>query len=63
MARVRAAFVAEEALQCGYCTPGFVVALSGLLDERGRRASREEMLEALGGNLCRCTGYAAIVRA
>ncbi len=63
MARVRAAFDAEGALQCGYCTPGFVVALTGLLDEEGRHASRAELLEALGGNLCRCTGYAAIVRA
>jgi aerobic-type carbon monoxide dehydrogenase small subunit (CoxS/CutS family) len=63
MERVRAAFAAEGALQCGYCTPGFVVALTGLLEERGRAASRDEMLEALAGNLCRCTGYAAIGRA
>ena len=61
--RVRAAFARAGALQCGYCTPGFVMAVAGLLRERGSGAPRAEMLEALGGNLCRCTGYAAIVRA
>jgi aerobic-type carbon monoxide dehydrogenase small subunit (CoxS/CutS family) len=61
--RVRAAFDRAGALQCGYCTPGFVMALAGLLKERGTAAAREELLEGLGGNLCRCTGYAAIVRA
>jgi len=63
VARVRAAFARVGALQCGYCTPGFVMAIAGLLRERGTSAPREEMLEALGGNLCRCTGYGAIVRA
>jgi carbon-monoxide dehydrogenase small subunit len=60
---VRAAFEQEGALQCGYCTPGFVVALTSLLKERGTRASAEQLAEELGGNLCRCTGYVAIVRA
>jgi aerobic-type carbon monoxide dehydrogenase small subunit (CoxS/CutS family) len=63
IARVRAAFDRAGALQCGYCTPGFVLAVAGILEERGTAAPREEMLEALGGNLCRCTGYAAIIRA
>jgi len=63
VARVRAAFDRAGALQCGYCTPGFVMALAGVLRERGTSAPREELLEGLGGNLCRCTGYAAIVRA
>ncbi len=62
-ARVRAAFEMEGALQCGYCTPGFVVALTSLLKELGAEASAEELTEDLGGNLCRCTGYTAIVRA
>ena len=61
--RVRAAFASAGAFQCGYCTPGFVMALTGLLREHGRSGSFEELLEDLGGNLCRCTGYAAIVRA
>jgi len=62
-ARVQQAFAKEGALQCGYCTPGFVMALTGLLTERGGRASAGELLEDLSGNLCRCTGYTAIVRA
>ncbi len=60
--RVTEAFAAAGALQCGYCTPGFVVALAGLLKERGRGAPLEELLDGLQGNLCRCTGYAAIAR-
>lgn len=61
--RVRAAFAAAGAFQCGYCTPGFVMALTGLLREEGRNGSIEELLADLGGNLCRCTGYVTIVRA
>ncbi|MGA8543206.1 MAG: (2Fe-2S)-binding protein [Thermoplasmata archaeon] len=61
--RVASAFAAAGALQCGYCTPGFVMALAGLLKERGRSASVEELLDGLQGNLCRCTGYTSIVRA
>jgi carbon-monoxide dehydrogenase small subunit len=60
--RAQSAFVAEGALQCGYCTPGFVVALAGLLKE-DPGASPETLLEGLQGNLCRCTGYATIGRA
>jgi len=60
---VQEAFARAGALQCGYCTPGFVVALVGLLNERGRGATAEELLSDLGGNLCRCTGYLAIARA
>jgi len=63
VARVREAFEKAGALQCGDCTPGFVMAVAGLLRERGTAAPREEFLEGLGGNLCRCTGYSAIVRA
>jgi aerobic-type carbon monoxide dehydrogenase small subunit (CoxS/CutS family) len=57
---VIAAFEREGAVQCGYCTPGFVVVLTSLLKERGDRASSEEFEEDLHGNLCRCTGYVAI---
>jgi len=60
---VREAFERAGAVQCGYCTPGFVVALVGLLRERGTSASASELLDDLGGNLCRCTGYLAIRRA
>ena len=61
--KVRAAFESAGALQCGYCTPGFVMALTGLLRESGSSVPFDELLEDLGGNLCRCTGYASIVRA
>jgi aerobic carbon-monoxide dehydrogenase small subunit len=63
LVRVQGAFERAGALQCGYCTPGFVLALAGLLKERGRSASAEELLDGLQGNLCRCTGYASIARA
>lgn len=62
-AKVQRAFDGAVALQCGYCTPGFVMALTGLLKERGRSTPTEELLTDLQSNLCRCTGYAAIVRA
>jgi len=63
VAAVRTAFARAGALQCGYCTPGFVMALAGLRKELGRRAGPPELLAGLQGNLCRCTGYASIARA
>ena len=57
--RVQEAFVATGAVQCGFCTPGFVVAAADLL-ERITDPSDDEIREALSGNLCRCTGYAKI---
>ena len=57
--RVQEAFVAAGAVQCGFCTPGFVVAAADLL-ERNPDPTDDEMREALSGNLCRCTGYAKI---
>ncbi|WMM33971.1 xanthine dehydrogenase subunit E [Shouchella clausii] len=56
------AFLEEGGFQCGYCTPGMVVAAKALLNEN-QAPSDEEMAEALSGNLCRCTGYAGIIRA
>jgi aerobic carbon-monoxide dehydrogenase small subunit len=61
--QVQASFEAESALQCGYCTPGFVVAVTALVKELGPEATAARVLEELSGNLCRCTGYASIVRA
>lgn len=59
---VQAAFLKHGAAQCGICTPGFIVTARALLDaEPG--ASRERIREALAGNLCRCTGYQAIIDA
>ena len=59
---VQQAFVARGGLQCGYCTPGMVLTAKALLDENPA-PSRDEIKEALAGNLCRCTGYASIIEA
>jgi carbon-monoxide dehydrogenase small subunit len=56
------AFHETHALQCGYCTPGMILAASDLLRENPH-PSDEEIREGLEGNLCRCTGYENIVRA
>jgi carbon-monoxide dehydrogenase small subunit len=57
--RVQEAFVATGAVQCGFCTPGLVVATADLL-QRKPDPNDDEIREALSGNLCRCTGYAKI---
>jgi len=56
------AFAELGAAQCGYCTPGMLMAARALLDENAR-PTREEIRHALAGNLCRCTGYAKVVEA
>lgn len=59
---IQEAFVQERALQCAYCTPGFVLAVKSLLEEIPNPTD-EEIKEYLSGNLCRCAGYAEILRA
>ena len=59
---VQQAFHEQHALQCGYCTPGMVLATVSLLEENPS-PSEEEVRRALEGNLCRCTGYQNIVKA
>ncbi len=59
---VQDAFVKEGGLQCGFCTPGFLVSTTFLLDSNPK-PSEEEIRLNLAGNLCRCTGYDKIVRA
>ena len=56
------AFVDREALQCGFCTPGMLMTAKALLD-KNPHPTREEIREAISGNLCRCTGYHKIVDA
>jgi carbon-monoxide dehydrogenase small subunit len=56
------AFLAEGGVQCGFCTPGMLMSSKALLD-RNSDPSDEEIKLALGGNLCRCTGYNGIIRA
>lgn len=55
-------FIEHAALQCGYCTPGFIVAGKALLD-KNPHPNEQDVREWLAGNLCRCTGYDRIVRA
>jgi carbon-monoxide dehydrogenase small subunit len=59
---VQDAFRAEHGLQCGFCTPGFIVSVHAFLAENPS-PSRDEIVEGLSGNLCRCTGYQGIIRA
>jgi carbon-monoxide dehydrogenase small subunit len=58
---IRAALAAENAFQCGYCAPGFSIALTALLRENPQ-AGETEIRAALEGNICRCTGYHSIIR-
>ncbi|TNH79039.1 xanthine dehydrogenase [Aeromonas hydrophila] len=61
---VQQAFIDEGAVQCGFCTPGLVMASAALLDKTERRPLTEaEIRRGLSGNLCRCTGYQNVVRA
>lgn len=62
IAALQTAFIDAGAVQCGYCTPGMLTMATALLQENPAPAA-EQVREALVGNLCRCTGYAPIIRA
>jgi carbon-monoxide dehydrogenase small subunit len=59
---VQQAFIDEFAFQCGFCTPGMILAAKALLDENPK-PSEAEIIHFMDGNICRCTGYVPIVRA
>lgn len=59
---IQETFIDEGALQCGYCTPGMLMSAKALLN-RNPHPTREDVIEAISGNLCRCTGYIRIVTA
>lgn len=59
---IQRAFAEKGAIQCGYCTPGMILSVKGLLN-RNPNPTREEIQEGIAGNLCRCTGYEQIIEA
>ena len=59
---VQQALMDEHGLQCGFCTPGFVMTLTALTGE-GKNPTEDELVKALSGNICRCTGYQGVRRA
>ena len=59
---IQKAFVEKGAIQCGFCTPGMILSVKGLLD-KNPHPSEQEIRTAISGNLCRCTGYQKIVEA
>lgn len=62
LSNIQQAFIDEGAVQCGFCSPGFIMAAEALFSEKPD-ASDEDIKEALGGHLCRCTGYESIFQA
>ena len=64
LSAVQQAYLDTGAVQCGYCTPGLIMTTTAFVERhRGRKVSRAEIRKAHAGNLCRCTGYEAVVRA
>ncbi len=62
LSKVQQAFVDEGAVQCGFCTPGFIMSTTAMV-QSGRKFTREEIKRELSGHMCRCTGYQNIIKA
>lgn len=62
LSKVQQAFVDEGAIQCGFCTPGFVMSTTAML-KSGKKLTTEEIKKGLSGHMCRCTGYKNIIKA
>ena len=60
LSNLQQAFINENGLQCGFCTPGMIMAARALLNKNSN-PNRDEIIEAMQGNLCRCTGYESII--
>ncbi|MCP3901855.1 MAG: (2Fe-2S)-binding protein [Desulfobacteraceae bacterium] len=64
LSKVQKAYVDEGAVQCGFCTPGFIMATTSFTEKcKGKEVSEKEIRKAHAGNLCRCTGYQNILKA
>ena len=60
LSNLQKAFINENGLQCGFCTPGMIMSARALLNKNSK-PNRDEIIEAMQGNLCRCTGYESII--
>lgn len=64
LSRVQQAYVDEGAVQCGFCTPGFIMASTRFVEQnKGKKVTRDDIRKGHAGNLCRCTGYQSIINA
>jgi aerobic-type carbon monoxide dehydrogenase small subunit (CoxS/CutS family) len=64
LSEIQNAYVEEGAIQCGFCTPGFVMASTSFVEKhKGQKVSRDDICREHAGNICRCTGYKSIVSA
>lgn len=64
LSQVQEAYLEEGAVQCGFCTPGLIMASTSFVEKnKGKKSTRDEIRKGHAGNLCRCTGYETIIRA
>lgn len=63
LTKIQEAFIEEGAIQCGFCTPGFIMSATVLLERGEQELTRDMIRKYMAGNLCRCTGYENIINA